>query len=151
MSFVYHFLYTVRFIYLFIYFWDGEASIDRQRESCWQLHARLQDSVAPWEIELDTYRERVSEDQISFCVSLHQLGVIWPTMAWYICPTCLPIFCYLCSVSLSLFFICLQLPFIPLIWRTSQSHSPTACVCVWRIISELDVCQNKGLISFTKN
>lgn len=67
-------------------------------QSGWQLHAWLQDSVAPWhrEREVDAYREtgrerereggrmdeKVSEDQISFC--LHQWSVIWPTMALHL-------------------------------------------------------------------
>lgn len=63
-------------------------------QSGWQLHAWLQDSVAPWhrEREVAAHREtergrermdeKVSEDQISFC--LHQWSVIWPTMALHL-------------------------------------------------------------------
>lgn len=90
-----------------------------------------------------------------FFLSLHQLGIIWPTVAWYICPTCLPIFFYLCSMPLSLsVFHLLTTSLHPshlAHFAITLPYSVCVCVCVRRIISELDVCQNKGLISFTKN
>ena len=149
----------------------AELPVDRRRESCWQaahLTARLGGSMREraWHItekHREREKERVSADQISSASSLSISEALSdPLLVCYICPTCILIFLSMSNVSLSLSVLpSRRLPSIPLIWPASQLHSPIAhecvgaCVCmcayVRRIISEEDVCQNKGLISFKKN
>lgn len=87
----------------------------RQRESCWQLRAQaarlhwLHDRESKTQTGAEREREREGREREwedgAFFPSPHQLGIIRPTVAWYICPTCLPIiFFYLCLMSLSSFF-----------------------------------------------
>lgn len=82
---------------------DGGRAADSCMHDCktqW-LHERESST------HTDKQREREKEYQrIRFlCLCLHQWSVIWPTVACYICPTCLPIFLSMFNVSLSLCFI----------------------------------------------
>lgn len=144
---------------------------DRQRKSRWQLHAGLQDSVAPWKRVQDmpgwAEREGVSEDRISFCLSpsvrrdLTHCGLVHLSYL----PPYLFLSLLLCLPPPPSLFHSLTIFPPSLSFGAHPNHTPLqqawVCVCVCRcaracvylrrIISMFDVCQNKGLISFTKN
>ena len=140
---------------------DGGRAADSCVLDCKTRWLHERESMTHTEKQRERERESVSEDRISLCLSLHQWGVIWPSVARYICPTCLCILLSTLSVSLSLSlslsFIFSRLPSIPLSFGPLPDHTPhsaeSVCRCVYvrRIISVQDVCQNKGLISFKKN
>lgn len=109
----------------------------------------------------DEQRERVSEDRISFCLSpsvrrdLTHCGLVHLSYL----PPYLFLSLLLCLSTLSLFHLLTVFP-PSLSFGVHPNHTPlqqaqcrSACACVYlrRIISMFDVCQNKGLISFTKN
>lgn len=108
---------------------------DRQRKSCWQLHAGQQDSVAPWKRVQDMQgwaeRESIrgSDFFLSLPISSPWSDPLWPGTSVLLASLSFYIFAPLSLPALS-FSFAHNFSSIPLIWRASQSHSSTTSVSV---------------------
>lgn len=97
----------------------------------------LHERERAWHKQEPTERERERIRRWAFCPSLHQLGIIRPTVAWYICPTCLLI------SSLSLFNVALLFFSFAALHPSRLAHFPLTlpysmctgvCVCVCALV-----------------